>query len=82
MAIIYSYPTVTPESGDLIVGTDITGKVTKNFTVGSIIDLVEKPDNVNGTVNTIPVFTDAKTIGNSIITQDSGANGVGIGGDA
>ena len=82
MAIIYSYPTVTPESGDLIIGTDITGKVTKNFTVGSIIDLVEKPDNVNGTVNTIPVFTDAKTIGNSIITQDSGANGVGIGGDA
>ena len=44
--------------------------------------MVEKPDNVNCTVNTIPVFTDAKTIGNSIITQDSGANGVGIGGDA
>ena len=34
MAIIYSYPTVTPESEDLIVGTDITGKVTKNFTAG------------------------------------------------
>ena len=74
MAIIYSYPTVTPESGDLIVGTDITGKVTKNFTVGSIIDLAEKPDNVNGTVNTIPVFTDARAIGDSAIKQHNGNN--------
>ena len=80
MAIIYSYPTVTPESEDLIIGTDITGKVTKNFTVGSIIDLVENPENVNGTVNTIPVFTTDRAIGDSIITQDSGANGVSVGG--
>ena len=81
MAKISSYPTATPASGDLIVGTDITGNVTKNFTVGSIIDLAENPDNVNGTVNTIPVFTAAKAIGDSIITQDSGANGVSVGGD-
>ncbi len=42
MAIIYSYPTVTPEKTDLVLGTDVSvpGKPTKNFTVQSIIDLV------------------------------------------
>jgi len=42
MAIIYSYPTVTPSKTDLILGTDVstTNKATKNFTVQSIIDLV------------------------------------------
>ena len=42
MAIIYSYPTVTPERTDLVLGTDVSvpGKPTKNFTVQSIIDLV------------------------------------------
>ena len=40
MAIIYSYPTATPASGDLI-GTDTstTNQATKNFTVQSILDL-------------------------------------------
>jgi len=82
MAIIYSYPVASAvEAGDLVIGTDITGKQTKNFTLQSIVDLVVIPDNVNGTVNTIPVFTGTKAIGDSIITQDSGANGVSIGGD-
>ncbi len=42
MAIIYSYPTVTPTVNDLVLGTDVdaAGKPTKNFTVQSIIDLV------------------------------------------
>jgi len=42
MAIIYSYPTVTPVATDLVLGTDVSvkGKPTKNFTVQSIIDLV------------------------------------------
>ena len=42
MAIIYSYPTVTPEKTDLILGTDVSvpGKPTKNFTIQSVIDLV------------------------------------------
>ena len=70
MAIIYSYPTVTPASGDLIVGTDITGKVTKNFTVGSIVS-TEIPTYITGTTNTVPLFTGSNTIGNSIITQKS-----------
>ena len=42
MAIIYSYPTVTPTKTDLILGTDVstTNKATKNFTVQSIVDIV------------------------------------------
>jgi hypothetical protein len=42
MAIIYSYPTVLPTSDDLVLGTDVnkSGNPTKNFTIGSIIDLV------------------------------------------
>ena len=80
MAIIYSYPTVTPASGDLIVGTDITGKVTKNFTVGSIVS-TEIPTYITGTTNSIPLFTSANTIGNSIINQNAGADKVFIGGE-
>ncbi len=42
MAIIYSYPIVTPTSDDLILGTDVNadGKPTKNFTIQSIVDIV------------------------------------------
>ena len=73
MAIIYSYPVASAvEAGDLLIGTDITGKQTKNFTLQSIIDLV--PAEVNGTVGTIPVFTGLNSIGDSIITQDSNKN--------
>ena len=43
MAIIYSYPTVTPTSDDLVLGTDVNGegKPTKNFTIQSIVDIVQ-----------------------------------------
>ena len=43
MAIIYSYPIVTPTSNDLLLGTDVDaqGKPTKNFTVQSIVDIVQ-----------------------------------------
>ena len=42
MAIIYSYSTVLPVTDDLILGTDINaaGKPTKNFTIGSVVDLI------------------------------------------
>jgi hypothetical protein len=73
MAIIYSYPVASAvEDGDLLIGTDITGNQTKNFTIESIIDLL--PIEVNGTVGTIPVFTGLNSIGDSIITQDSNKN--------
>ena len=80
MAIIYSYPTVTPASGDLIVGTDITGKVTKNFTVGSIVS-TEIPTYITGTTNTVPLFTGANNIGNSIITQNTNGDKISVGGN-
>ena len=43
MAIIYSYPTVTPSAADLVLGTDVNGdgKPTKNFTIQSIVDIVQ-----------------------------------------
>ncbi|MAZ73090.1 MAG: hypothetical protein CMC70_08065 [Flavobacteriaceae bacterium] len=43
MAIIYSYPTVTPSADDLVLGTDVNGdgKPTKNFTIQSIVDIVQ-----------------------------------------
>ena len=43
MAIIYSYPTVIPTADDLVLGTDVnqTDKPTKNFTIQSIVDIVQ-----------------------------------------
>ena len=43
MAIIYSYPVITPTVDDLLLGTDQggDGKPTKNFTVQSIVDLLQ-----------------------------------------
>ena len=44
MAIIYSYPTVLPTANDLVLGTDVdqAGKPTKNFTIQSIVDIVQQ----------------------------------------
>lgn len=42
MAIIYTYPTSTPTTEDLLIGTDITGKETKNFTIEAIANLVSQ----------------------------------------
>ena len=41
MAIINSYPTVTPTGSDLIIGTDVSveGNPTKTFTIDSILGL-------------------------------------------
>jgi len=43
MAIIYSYPTVAPTVDDLVLGTDINqpDKPTKNFSIQSIVDLIQ-----------------------------------------
>jgi len=56
MAIIYSYPNqTTPVATDLLLGTDADGKnnVTKNFTIQSIIDLVNPSVPGGGTVTSI-----------------------------
>lgn len=42
MAGIVAYPVVTPETSDLLLGTEIKedGNLTKNFSVGSIFSLM------------------------------------------
>ena len=77
MAIIYSYPTSTPAAGDLLIGTDITGQETQNFTVGSVVT-AGISTHITGTANKVPLFTGANIIGDSIVTQSSNGN-IGIG---
>ena len=68
MAIIYSYPVASGvEAGDLLIGTDITGKQTKNFSISSILDLSFKPV---GTDKTLSMFGPASTLVDSLISQD------------
>jgi hypothetical protein len=44
MAGIIAYPVTTPESSDLLLGTEIKedGNLTKNFTIGSIFSLIKQ----------------------------------------
>ena len=76
MAIIYTYPATTPASGDLLIGTDITGNSTQNFTVGSVVT-AGISTHITGTVNKVPLFTSANVIGDSIVTQSSSKIGIG-----
>ena len=80
MANISTYPIITPKAGDLLVGSETydsqaanptIGNPTRNFTVSSIISS-QIPNYINGTINKIPVFTAANTVGDSIITQLAG----------
>ena len=74
MAIINSYPTVTPTGSDLIIGTDVSveGNPTKTFTIDSINALGTSTP-ASGTAGTIPIFTSAVAVGDSTITK-SGSN--------
>jgi hypothetical protein len=56
MAIIYSYPTATPEAADLLVGTEITGTGedvprTRTFTISSIASFVTNNNTVTNTTS-------------------------------
>ncbi len=69
MAIIYSYPKqTTPVATDLLLGTDADGKnnVTKNFTIQSIIDLVNPSVPGGGTV------TNIQTTGDTFVSLTGG----------
>ena len=61
MAIINSYPTVTPTTDDLVIGTDVstTPNSTKTFTVGSINAL--SPNSVAGKTAYIAQWTQTTT---------------------
>ena len=78
MAIINSYPTVTPTGSDLIIGTDVstTPNSTKTFTIDSI-NALSTGTPASGTLNTIPIFTSAVAIGDSTIVR-SGAGATSL----
>ena len=89
MAIINTYPTATPKGADLLVGTQVKDDTieensTKSFTVdalGSYIVTSTSGITGSGTLNTVTMFTpNGQAIGDSIITQDSGATTITIGG--
>ena len=73
MAILYSYPTVTPTSADLLIGTSISSdgneNETRTFTIGDIIGLVPAAG-TGGTVTSIGLTNTDNflTISNSPIT--------------
>ena len=73
MAILYSYPTVTPTSADLLVGTSISSdgneNETRTFTIGDIIGLVPAAG-TGGTVTSIGLTNTDNflTISNSPVT--------------
>jgi len=89
MAIINTYPTATPKGADLLIGTQVKDATieensTKSFTVdalGSYIVTSTSGITGSGTLNTVAMFTpNGQAIGDSIITQNSGATIITIGG--
>ena len=84
MAIINSYPKVTPKGDDLLIGTqvaddNIAENSTKSFSVSAIGSFLITSNDVvtgSGTTNTLPVWTDGPNgvLGDSMITQNSSGN--------
>lgn len=85
MAIIYTYPTVIPESTDILLGTEVNASLrqpTKNFSIDEIAKFII--DSTTGTNLKIPLFFDVTnpTTGNlqttlvdSIMTQNANPGG-------
>ena len=78
MAIINSYPTITPKAGDLVLITDTSteGNPTKTASVSSINAIGTAPDII--TVKKTFTSTEIKTVGDGagLITLPPGANKV------
>ena len=86
MADISTYRVVTPKASDIVLGTQtykatdpnpIVGNPTVNFTVSSLLS-AGISSYINGTVNTIPMFTSTSVIGDSIITQNTSKIGIDV----
>lgn len=81
MAIVYSYPTATPELQDLLVGTEMAvqggedAPRTRTFTIGSIVGLVTPALNLKANI-TSQVFLGAPSLptGTIGVTQSAGNN--------
>ena len=76
MAIIYTYPkTTTLENSDLFVISkmDQEGKPTRSISAANLANFIVPflPSKVagSGTTNTLPIWTDPTTLGDSILTQ-------------
>ena len=78
MAIIYSYPSVTPVVADILLITQASdpSKATKSITLSSIKTLFNLDDSLNGvgTPGHIPFFETSSRLVDSFISQD--ANGL------
>ncbi len=86
MADISTYRVVTPKASDIVLGTQtykatdpnpIVGNPTVNFTVSSLLSSGIS-SYINGTVNTIPMFTSTNAIGDSIVTQNASKIGIDV----
>ena len=78
MARISTYAVSTPAAiDDKLVGSDSVN-ATKNFTVGSIIDLAGI---TAGTANTLAMFGSGSALVNSIVTQNAAGTTISIGSD-
>jgi hypothetical protein len=62
MAIIYSYPTAIPTLTDLLLGTDVdkSGNPTKNFTIQSVVELIQ--GSATGLGATLTLSNDARIV--------------------
>jgi len=84
MAIIYTYPTATPQASDMLIGTDKDASLrnpTKNFLISDIADYII--NTFSGTSLKVPIFLDetrpdgsiVTTLTDSIMTQDASPGG-------
>ena len=89
MAIIYSYPEkASPSGGDFLVITDSAQAApnknrTKSLTIDNLASYVVSSTSGitgSGTLNTVPVFTGANTISDSIMTFTTGPDTINVGG--
>ena len=89
MAIVYSYPIATPESQDLLVGTEMAlqggedSPRTRTFTIGSIVDLI-KPYKVytallsqTGEDAPVPTVLENTLVGTVDWTREEAGNYIG-----
>jgi hypothetical protein len=69
MAIIYTYPTATPQASDILIGTDKDATLrnpTKNFLISDIADYII--NTFSGTSLSVPIFLDETRPDGSIVT--------------
>ena len=77
MSIIYSYPTATPVSDDLVIGTDTSENATRSFTIGAIAAVVGELAST-GTVTSVQIATDTFLLATGGPIVDAGTITIGL----